>query len=173
MRITVGMKCRLYGFNLVELMIVLAIVGILLTMALPSFGSFITSMRMDGEINDVERLLNLARSESVKRGLPVAVCPGTAASTACVPGSSWSGGWIVTLNDTVSSPLQVVAPYAKNDTLTAIAQGSASYPTYTKMGYTFFQGTLTLHDPNSTPGMYRCLVFNAGSWVAQTGAQCP
>ncbi len=59
---------RSKGFTLTELLIVLALAVILATLAVPNFRDFIRSTRMTSEANSMVLGLNLARSESVKRG---------------------------------------------------------------------------------------------------------
>ena len=57
------------GFTLVELMITLAIAGILVAVGIPSFNSTISSNRLTSYANELVTALNLARSEAVKRGM--------------------------------------------------------------------------------------------------------
>ena len=59
---------RSKGFTLTELLIVLALAAILATLAAPNFRDFVRSTRMTSEANSLVLGLNLARSESVKRG---------------------------------------------------------------------------------------------------------
>ena len=77
------------GFTLIELIITVAIAGILVTVAIPSFNSTISSNRLTNSANDLVGALNLARSEAVKRGMQVTLSNGTA-------NSDWgSAGWTV------------------------------------------------------------------------------
>lgn len=165
------MKYRSKGFSLVELMVVLSIVGIAATIGLPSFVPLVSKIRMDGEISALQSGLNLARSEAVKRGLPVVVCPSTN-GTSCASGTNWSTGWMVLLNDGTGQVLQAQVTLAR-DALTSNSAASPAYPQFTSMGYTFFADTLTLHDPTNTASMRRCLRFASGTWTAITGATCP
>ncbi len=165
------MKRSIQGFSLIELMVVTAIIGISLAIGLPSFTSIVSKIRMDGEINAVLSGLNYARSEAVKRGQPVVVCPSTNASS-CATGTGWSTGWIVLLNTTTTQVLQSTSALT-HDTLSSTSTATPSYPQFTSMGYTFFTGTLTLHDALGTHSLYRCIVFAAGSWTAQSGSACP
>jgi len=69
------------GFTLIELMISIAIVAILSTVALPSMGDFLVKMRVDNEISEVQRLLLTARNMAINTGKNTTICPLT--SGAC------------------------------------------------------------------------------------------
>jgi len=71
-----------------ELMVTIAIAGILLGIAIPSFTSIISSNRLTAYTNELVTALNLARSEAVKRGVQVTV-RNKGAST------HWESGWDV------------------------------------------------------------------------------
>ena len=161
------MRHRSAGFTLIELLVVIAIAVILTMVAVPSFNATITSTRMAGEINTLLSTLNFARSEASKRGQQVSVCP--VSGTACAASTSWTTGWQVLQPDT-STQLNISAGVNHGDTLTSTL---TTYPVFTPMGYTFYAGTLSLHDPKNTPSLYRCIVFSAGSWTTQQGAVCP
>jgi type IV fimbrial biogenesis protein FimT len=62
------------GFTLMELMVVLAIVGVVMGLAVPNFGIYIRNSRLTGAANDLLSSLTMARSEAIKRQVPVAVC---------------------------------------------------------------------------------------------------
>ena len=162
------MRQVMAGFSLIELIVTISVMAIIATMATAAYTSVITSTRMSGEINELMNGLNLARSEAIKRGQPVDVCTlnGTAA---CARVTNWNSGWSV-LIDSNSQQLKIVPAVTHGDTLTSTV---TTFPQITPAGYTFFTGTLTLHDANSTPNLYRCIVFNAGSWTTVRGATCP
>ena len=61
------------GFTLTELMIVMALVGILIAIAAPGFGALTRSNRVTVAANELTNLLNYARSEALTRGLNVSV----------------------------------------------------------------------------------------------------
>lgn len=85
------------GFTLVELMITIAIMVVVLTVAIPSFLSTIQNNRITTLTNDLVGALNLARSEAIKRGVSVSVCAASDQNfTAC--GSDWTNGWFVFVN---------------------------------------------------------------------------
>lgn len=77
---------NLRGFTLIELMITLAVAGVVLSTALPNFIQAINNNRLATNTNDFIASLNLARSEAIKRGVNVVVAK---------TGANWENGWQV------------------------------------------------------------------------------
>jgi type IV fimbrial biogenesis protein FimT len=87
------------GLSLIELMIVLLIVAISLSVGTPLMQSLRHKNVLSVESSRFLGAVNLARSESVKRNLPVSICPSKMAATGePVCGGIYSGGWIVFAN---------------------------------------------------------------------------
>jgi len=83
------MKRKITGFTLIELLVVLVIAGILLAIGAPAVRGVFTSNRMATHLNQLSTALLYARSEAIKRVVPVAVgASGT-----------WAGGWNVWLDN--------------------------------------------------------------------------
>jgi type IV fimbrial biogenesis protein FimT len=78
------------GFTLMELMVALAVAGIILGIAVPNFRDFMRNSRLTSASNDLIASVNLARTEAVKRQLPVAICA-TANPNGTPP--NCSGAW--------------------------------------------------------------------------------
>lgn len=81
------------GFTLVELMVTLAVAAILITVAIPNFANIIRENRLVTFTNSLVGSLVLARSEAVRRGLPVSACASDN-GTQCTS-TPWRDGWIV------------------------------------------------------------------------------
>lgn len=94
------MKTRNRGFTLLELMVVIVVASILLGVAVPALGDWIRNARLTSAANDLVASLHYARSESIKRRLPVVFCASANAIDTALPDCSGSAeltgtGWIV------------------------------------------------------------------------------
>jgi type IV fimbrial biogenesis protein FimT len=136
------------GVTLVELSTTLASAAVILTLGVPAF----RALQADRQLSQVSSSLTgsfaLARSEAVRRGTPVRVCPSTDGATCkALPHGDWSTGWIVTVTEgsrghviDVTHPNQAPAFSLAADVL--LAQGV----TFTSAGLPSDTGSLTYSD---------------------------
>jgi type IV fimbrial biogenesis protein FimT len=62
------------GFSLLELMVTLLVVGIVLGFGVPNFMEFQRNAAVTAAANDLVSAIYLARTEAVKRQVPVTLC---------------------------------------------------------------------------------------------------
>ncbi len=121
---------RMRGYTLPELMISLAIIVILLTIGTSSYQSITWSNRISLEINDLRGHIELARSEALKRGLTVIMCPSTDEASCASERTSWSAGWIIfATNDTTSGGCKATNSAASGNILIKKRQAFTSSDT--------------------------------------------
>jgi len=78
-----------YGVTLVELLLVLALAGILLAVAAPAYQQTMQRQRLRAAVTDLVAAIDLTRSQAIARGSMVMLVP-------LDPGGiDWRGGWIV------------------------------------------------------------------------------
>jgi type IV fimbrial biogenesis protein FimT len=82
------------GFSILELMVAISVLAVLLATGVPSFVQIIRNNRITAQSNELVSALNVARSESIKRGIPVSVCSSADGAT-CAGSATWGTGWIV------------------------------------------------------------------------------
>lgn len=75
------------GFSLIELMVTIAVMGIIAGIAFPSLRDLIINSRVSTQTNEFIAALNYARSEAIKRGLDVMVC--------ARDGTNLGNGWFI------------------------------------------------------------------------------
>jgi type IV fimbrial biogenesis protein FimT len=88
------------GFTLYELMLVIAIAGLLIGLGVPGLQQFMRSSQLTSAVNDMLAAIHMARAESVKRRLPTEMCF-TQDPTAATPACDGNGtqGWVVWVDD--------------------------------------------------------------------------
>ena len=87
------------GFTLIELMLVVAVLGIIVLIAAPSFQRAIHSNQLRTETSRLLSALNLARSEAISRNAIVSLCPSRYASDGVAACSkTYADGWIIFTN---------------------------------------------------------------------------
>ena len=177
------------GFTLLELMVVLAIVAVLTTLAVPSFTRLVQSNTMSSNVNTFMADLRYARSEATRRGGGVVMCRSNAPeavhpvcdTTSGPGGHGWISGWIVYLdanNDGVIDAgdlLRIQSPIAKMDAITENGGDASSIFRFTATGRLFNAASATsLQFGGSAylPDVQRILCVNPGgrARIAGNGA---
>lgn len=111
---------------MMELLIAIAVLAILGTLAVPSFVQTIQNNRIASQANELVASTQLARSEAIKRGVEVRICSSD-------DGASCSGaftdGWIVLSDpDDAAEVVRVYPPPGDSFTFTPAAGGVSFTP---------------------------------------------
>jgi type IV fimbrial biogenesis protein FimT len=149
---------RIAGFTLIEILMTIAVAGIIVVLAMPSFRYVTVSNRIAGEINGLLGDLQFARAEAIKEGQTVTVCVSAAGKT-CDGTTTWQNGWIVFQNP--ANVLRIQPPFSSTDSFVA-TQGVTQIQ-FNREGYAagLPNGTLiSVHDATGTTAWTRCLAIN-------------
>lgn len=140
---------RIEGFTLVELMVTLSVIAILAVVAVPSMGWMANASRLSGSADDMVTLLQMARSEAVRRNAQVQVCA-SSNGTSCSGATTWTRV-IAHGRDLAASgaPDEVL----RDATLPAKVQiaGPAAGIVFRPSGVIDAETTITICVPTSTP----------------------
>lgn len=90
---------RHHGFSLVELMLVVAVLGVLAALAGPSLGTFVAARRVEDAARRLGEDMALGRNEAVKRNTAVLLCADASVTdSSCMTAptaADWAKGWRV------------------------------------------------------------------------------
>lgn len=89
-----GRRALARGLTMIEMLITVVILAILMAIAIPSFRDASLGSRLAAAANDLLASVQLARSEAIKRNVPVTLCASANGST-CTTSGGWEQGWIV------------------------------------------------------------------------------
>jgi len=135
---------RNVGITLLELMIGLAIAGIVVALGVPAFGRWLAAEQVQDRAEALLHALDLARSEAVKRGDRVDVCPsGGACDAGALP---WEGGWMIVPDAERNAANAIARERPSTDGITIRGNRPvADYVSYTSAGHARrFDGALQM-----------------------------
>jgi type IV fimbrial biogenesis protein FimT len=163
---------------------VMLIVGILASVGTASFKYVSTSNRISSEINGMLGDMQYARSQAIKTGTTVTVCPSsnpTATSPTCTGTTTWTTGWVVFLdfngNGSFDAGTDTVIRYQNSispDTLVS-STGTFKYITFNREGYASLSGvtgytSIVLNSNPVNTQWRRCLAVSAiGALTVEKG----
>jgi type IV fimbrial biogenesis protein FimT len=128
------------GFSLIELVMALAIFGVLLAFAPAAYHDWIASQQLANHARFLAETLDIARSEAIKHGYRVNVCK-SVDRRQCATRGGWESGWIMYVDENhdgdIDSDEQVLRREgAAPDGITVQANHPvANYVSYTSLGH--------------------------------------
>ena len=135
-------RSRQSGFNMLELLIAIGILGVITAIAVPSFQSISINSSLSTETNDLVSSMRHARSEAAKQGQNVTVCSANADYTACSGAADWSTGWLIV--DNAANVIRV-REALDTDTATEMAiAGATGLIVFNRNGFTTNARTIKL-----------------------------
>ena len=156
---------NIYFRHINGITVVLAITGILTMIATPSFVGTTQRFRVLGETNLLLTSMTFARSEAIKRGIPVTMCA-SSDGTSCLGTATWETGWIVFTDvgaDRTVGMLLKVTPALKNSDSIAADNAVASV-TFGHDGFTTGQNvgvvTFAIHTTPANSSATRCVAVS-------------
>ena len=111
------------GFTLIELIVTVSVLAMVLTVAAPSFTSFVAGQKVKSASNDLTTALILARSEAIKRNADIVITP--------VVTDTWASGWSVTAGGTTLLQQEALPGVSLTKTPSTITYKSSGRPTAT------------------------------------------
>ncbi|MGH1542792.1 MAG: GspH/FimT family pseudopilin [Arenicella sp.] len=95
-----------YGFTVLELMITVAIGGIISIFAIPAFTALIDNNKLVKVSNEFNTAFKIARNTAISKTAPTYICPSANADTAaptCDLAGNWLNGYIIYVKPSFSS----------------------------------------------------------------------
>lgn len=157
---------RSRGFTLVELMVTVAVVAILATIAAPSMTSMLRNSRVKSQMEDVTASLQLARSEAMRRNVRVTACPSSDGLTCGASTTRWIAFW----TDNTKSPAETVVLVDKTAPSSVKITGSAGEIVFNSSGMLIPRSTVKLCVESTEDASTRKVVDVLVSGLIRTSA---
>ncbi len=91
-------KVKKNVFSLIETIMVLTMVGITLSIAIPSFKGHANDNQLRNNINDLSAALQFTRSQAIRLRRDVTICSSSDQSN-CSSSNIWEQGWVIAYTD--------------------------------------------------------------------------
>ena len=134
-------RARARGFTVYELLITMLIIGIILSIGVPSMTVFTQNSRITGTANDLHASFQLGRSEAARSKTNIMICASANsmdAAAAC--GGTFNDGWIIFVDENNDqardAPAEVVlrAHPAVDDSINITTNAGADYFAFAPSG---------------------------------------
>ncbi len=154
------------GFTLLELLTAIAIVGILSSIAIPTFGSIQANNAMATSVNLFLTQLYLARSSAVTRERHITLCPASGPTTCSDDYTAWRKGYLIFQDSNKNRQRDVgeeLISYQEksNDRVQIVSSSQArNRITYRPMGRAWFSNTTVRFCHNTRPELNRAIIIS-------------
>ncbi len=161
------------GFTLVELLVTLSVASILLTVAVPSYRTFVQDNLLTAQSNTFHSALALAKSEAIRRSSFATICPSTN-GTGCTGGTTWSNGWLVFAdtngNGVVEAGEEILQVNAALSGGNTMRSGFRIRVTFSASGFTSgYADTFSLCDTRGVSHSKAIVLNNQGRFRSEMG----
>lgn len=171
------------GFTLIEMMVAIAVIAILVTVAYPNMQGLIYGQRLSAASNEIIAGVQIARAEAIRRNARVALCASTNGTSCDTASSTWAG-WAILADTnadgtpdemvqagTFKTPVQVTTNQSgsgiSNNTILFRADGLARSGTSSTAS--LLAGAVRVCIPKTRPAEnQRLIAITAGSTVSTT-----
>lgn len=169
----VNYRHRACGFSLIELMIVIAILGIAMSIGVPGLQTLLANQKMKSATFDLLTTAIFARSEAIKWG-----GASSASISIVAPANNFSNGWCVTFTNTtpcnMSTPddgvMQIVRP---TQGVAYVYQGVAAPIAFNRSGRLTSGSSVRLQvNDSSASANSRCVSIDSNGNVTIKSGAC-
>ena len=172
------------GVSLVELLIAVAIFGLLVLAAGPSYRNWIAAQELANHAHFLAGTLNLARSEAIKTGYRVNLCKSSDRHQCADDGSGWELGWILYVDENQDGEISAGEAVIRTEGspgngITVRGNRPVSdYVSYTSLGHARMlsgalqMGTFVVCKPGQD-ALHVVLANSGRARVQPTGQRCP
>jgi len=139
------------AFTLIELLVAMVVLVVIISVAVPSFSAMVANSRSTSLGEELNSIINVARSEALKRASRVSLCSSSDGLN-CLAAGNWGKGWLVfvdaAISDTAVDPLVgTIIQYKSEPTATATITAKSNG---TDIKFVRFTGTGILAKSNSS-----------------------
>ncbi len=160
-------KNQALGFTILEMMIAVAIAGVMAAVAVPNLTAFVKNNCMTTSANNLITSLQIAKSEAVKGRTTITVNPSKNSGDADYATNEWGEGW------TVSNATETIRVTEQTCGIGSITiDGDDTSVSYDSSGFTNTTSTFTICD-DRTGETGRVVSLNTLGRPATTNATCP
>ncbi len=156
------------GFTLIELVVVVALIGLLILLAVPTLDALLLDSQRRSQLNNLYHHLQFTRGQALKENGWVIICK-SADQQSCTTSGGWEQGWLVYTDrnrnktkDTGEPTLTSHPPLADGSSLRYRAFGSTNYVIYRARGETRSNDTFTHCDHRGNEHARAMILYKSG-----------